>query len=174
MSLEIKIKAEDIEELGTWFELIDQRLKFASFEEQEKLKMKLAKVMSEEMDERFASAPATTQGGYVQGGVFWKPLSESYLAQRPERKVGRIYKDTGELMRSFNINSPNLVSTFDGNNTYQFGSSIPYAKDLQSVRQIVYFYDDLLEKLAFGFMEWLIELPEDTKLETKGDAKVQQ
>ena len=167
MSLSIEIKGEDFKELEFWFDEVFKRLTYADFEQQEKLKARLAKVMSDDVEKRFASSPSTVRGGYVEGGEFWKPLSESYLASRPDRKAGRIYVDTAQLMRSFNVNSPNLVSKFSDNLTYEFGTNLPYAPKLQNMRQIVFFYDELLDKIAEQFLEWAIELPEDTKLTTK-------
>ena len=160
MTLQVEVKADDIQELQLWVEEIQQRLNFASFEQQEKLKERLQKVMSEDLQKRFASSPAATSGGYVHGGEYWKPLSEAYLAMRPERAQGRIYIDTQKLMQSFNVGSPNAIARFSDSLTFQFGTKIPYAEDLQSLRQIVFFYDLLLDQLALEFLEWVIELPD--------------
>lgn len=167
MSLEIKIKADDLKELEFWAEAISSRLNFSSLEERDALKERLQKVMSEDVQKRFASSPSTVQGGYVTGGEYWKPLSESYLRNRPERASGKIYIDTQNLMRSFNVGSPTNISRFDDSFTYEFGTTVPYAEKLQNLRQIVFFYDELLDKIAEQFLEWVIELPEDTKLEQK-------
>lgn len=167
MSLEIEIKHEDIDQLGFWFKEIQDRLDLADLEQQDKLKLRLAKILSEDVQKRFASSPSTVRGGWVEGGGFWKPLSESYLRNRPDRQAGRIYIDSGELMRSFNVNSPNLISNIGDNFTYEFGTSIPYAKNLNTMRQIVFFYDELLDKIAEEFLEWAIEMPTDTKLTKK-------
>ena len=163
--LKVEIKADDLKELEGWAQEIQERLSFATQAQQEKLKKRLQKVMSDDLQKRFASSPSTTQGGYVEGGEYWKPLSESYLAANPSRAQGRIYIDTGELMRSFQVGSPNLVSQFTDSLTYDFGTRIPYAKELQNLRQIVFFYDKLLDDLALEFLEWAIELPDDSQLE---------
>ena len=167
MSLEIKIEAKDIEQLQFWFEEIEKRINFSSTEAQEALKERLQKVMSDDVQKRFDSSPSTTAGGTVHGDIYWKPLTESYLANRPDRAQGRIYIDSQNLMRSFNVSSPNLISRFTQEGTYEFGTRIPYAEKLQSMRQIVFFYDLLLDKLALEFLEWAIELPEGNKLKQK-------
>jgi hypothetical protein len=167
MSLDIKIKADDFEQLQFWVEEISTRLNFVTLEQQDKLKERLQKVMSEDLQKRFASSPSTVQGGFVQGGEYWKPLSESYLRNRPERVSGKIYIDTQNLMQSFNVGSPTNISTFSDQLTYEFGTRIPYAEKLQSMRQIVFFYDALLDQIAIQFLEWVIELPDDSKLEVK-------
>ncbi len=164
MSLEIKIKTEDIEALEFWAKEIEARLNSASREQKEKLKEGLQKIMSEDVQKRFASSPPTVSGGVVHGEAYWKPLSESYLAMRPDRAQGKIYIDSGELMRSFSVGSPQLISEFDNELGYQFGTKIPYAQELQNMRQIVFFYDALLESLAEEFLDWALELPEDSKL----------
>lgn len=164
MSLEVKINTSDIEQLQLWVEEIQSRLNFATFEQQEKLKGRLQKVMADDVQQRFASSPATVSGGFVHGGEFWKPLSESYLRMRPERAQGKIYIDTQNLMRSFNVGSPKNISRFTDSLTFEFGTNVPYAEELQTVRQIVFFYDALLDKIALEFLEWAVELPEDSKL----------
>jgi hypothetical protein len=168
MSLEVTIGVKDIEELSYWFDAMQERLTYATLDQQEKLKAKLSKVMSEDVTKRFASSPSTVRGGWVEGGQFWKPLSESYLANRPDRASGKIYIDSTQLMRSFEINSPNMVSRFPDSLTYEFGTTVPYAPKLNNMRQIIFFYDELLDKLATEFLEWALELPEDSKLENKG------
>lgn len=167
MTLQVEVKTDYIDELRLWAEEIQQRLSFATFEQQEKLKDRLQKVMSEDLKKRFASSPATVTGGYVTGGEYWKPLSEAYLAMRPTRAQGRIYIDTQNLMQSFNVGSPQNISRFSDSLTYEFGTKVPYASDLQNLRQIVFFYDLLLDQLALEFLEWAIELPNNSKLEQK-------
>ena len=57
-------------------------------------------ILQEDVDFRFQTAPATETGGAVYGGVQWRSLSESYLAQNPRRFGGQILRDTGELQQS--------------------------------------------------------------------------
>lgn len=134
-----------------------RKLRGESLEDQTRLKNKLTKVMSEDVKKRFSSSPSTVQGGYVHGGVHWKPLSESYVANNPTRQQGRIYIDSGALMRSFEINSPNLISDFSNNKIFEFGTSVPYAKKLDKTRPIVFFHEDLLNVITETYLEWATE-----------------
>jgi hypothetical protein len=100
----------------------------------------------------------------VHGNVQWKALSESYLAGRPDRVQGRIYIDTGNLMRSFDINSPELIANFEEGMTFNFGTRVAYADKLDSMRSLVFLHDELLEELSETFLEWALEVPENNKL----------
>ena len=161
--LTIEINTDEFKDsFANWVEVMQKRLNLADQIQQEKLKVKLEKIMSEDLRQRFASSPSTVTGGHVHGGEYWKPLSESYLSTRPDRAQGKIYIDSGDFMRSFQVGSPTNISRFTDNLTYEFGSSLDYATKLQSMRQVVFFYDELLDSLALGFLEWLTEVPSDS------------
>lgn len=81
-----------------------------------------------DVDERFASAPSVESGGVVYGGVYWPPLSDSYLAQNPRRAGGQLLRDTGELSQSFTANGAVFEA---GPNEVVVGTSLPKARGLQ-------------------------------------------
>ena len=170
--LTIEINTKEFESFQFWVEEMQKRLNLANQAQQDKLRERLEKVMAEDLAKRFASSPSTVAGGNVHGGEYWKPLSESYLAARPDRAQGKIYIDTQSFLRSFQVGNPQNISRFTDQLTYEFGSNLEYASKLQSMRQVVFFYDELLDSLALQFLEWLVELPENnnTKL-TEADNK---
>lgn len=157
MSLNIQINFKELKKITRWTASLEEKLTLADERDKQLLADRLKAVMSEDLALRFGSSPATTQGGQVYGDVFWKPLSESYLKNRPERVQGRIYIDTGELMRSFDVNSSHIVSEFDKDLKYNFGTRIPYAEKLNEMRPIVVLHQELLDKLAKEFLDWLLE-----------------
>ena len=80
-----------------------------------------------DIDERFDSAPGVESGGVVYGGVYWPPLSESYLAKNPRRFGGQILRDTGELQQSFTANGAVFEANFQ---EVVVGTSLPKARGL--------------------------------------------
>lgn len=105
-------------------------------------------LLQQDVDLRFQSAPATEVGGEVYGGMQWESLSESYLAQNPQRLGGQILRDTGELMQSltaeghpynvFSVNESEVV----------FGTALTKAGYLQRDRPFLFWHPLLLEKIA--------------------------
>ena len=112
-------------------------------------------IVQEDVDLRFASAPPTESGGQVLGGEYWSELSESYLARRPDRRNGQIYRDTGELLQSLTAEgSPQNVSEYlpDG---FVFGTALPKAAYLQRARPFLFWHPALLEKVADYLVNWV-------------------
>ena len=81
-----------------------------------------------DVDTRFDGAPPVELGGVVYGGVYWAPLSPSYLRQKPRRRGGQILRDTGELQQSFTSNAAIFQAA---NNEVVVGTALPKAADLQ-------------------------------------------
>ena len=88
----------------------------------------IRQVVLADVDERFSSAPSVSGGGAVYGGVYWPPLSDSYLAQNPRREGGQLLRDTGELQQSFTANGAVFQSKF---NEVIVGTPLPKARGLQ-------------------------------------------
>ena len=89
-------------------------------------------------DRRFDSSPPVETGGPVSGGINWPALTEGYLASRPERLGGQIYRDTGELQQSFQI----LRQSQD---EIVYGSNLTKAGRLQELRPIVFAHPALVQ-----------------------------
>ncbi|MBD1871954.1 hypothetical protein H6F75_00520 [Nodosilinea sp. FACHB-131] len=123
----------------------------------------IRQVVLADVDERFASAPSVESGGVVYGGVYWPPLSPSYLARRPERSGGQLLRDTGELEQSFTGNGAVFQS---GADEVVVGTSLPKARGLHGgvfwgvskpdlARPILFVHDaladDVVEAIALAF-----------------------
>ena len=112
-------------------------------------------LIQEDVDFRFANAPATETGGEVYGGVQWKSLSEASFVQRPYRRGGQLLRDTGELMQSltaeghpynvFSVTSSEIV----------FGTALAKAGRLQSDRPFIFWHPILVQKIADYLAGWL-------------------
>lgn len=123
----------------------------------------IRQVVLADVDERFATAPSVESGGVVYGGVYWPPLSPSYLAQRPERSGGQILRDTGELQQSFTANGAVFQT---GPDEVIVGTALPKARGLHGgvfwgvsrpdlARPIIFVHDalanDVIEAIALAF-----------------------
>ena len=87
----------------------------------------IRQVVLADVDERFSQAPSVETGGVVYGGVYWPPLSDGYLVQRPERAGGQLLRDTGELQQSFTANGAVFQSS---QNEVIVGTALPKARGL--------------------------------------------
>ena len=105
-------------------------------------------MLQEDVDTRFANAPLTEVGGEVLGGVYWRSLSESYLVQNPKRYGGQILRDTGELQQSLTAEGHpyNVFEVTDSE--IVFGTALIKASRLQRDRPFMFWYRELLEKIA--------------------------
>lgn len=113
------------------------------------------RVLSEDVRKRFMSSPSTTQGGSVYGNVQWRELSDSYLRSRPDRVQGKVLIDSGELMNSFQVGSPNLIARFNNQFSFEYGSSVEYAEKIQKTWPIVVFHPPLVEELLEEWIKFL-------------------
>jgi phage gpG-like protein len=87
----------------------------------------IRQVVLADVDERFARAPSVESGGVVYGGVYWPPLSDSYLAQNPRRSDGQLLRDTGELSQSFTASGAIFEA---GPDQVVVGTALPKARGL--------------------------------------------
>jgi hypothetical protein len=111
--------------------------------------------MSEDVRKRFQSSPSTTQGGQVYGGVEWRELSDSYLRSRPDRLTGKVLIDSGQLMNSFQVNSPNLIAKFNNQFSFEFGSKVEYLTKLQPTWPVIFISQPLADELAEEWIKFL-------------------
>jgi len=95
---------------------------------QPEIAREIRQVVLADVDERFDRAPGVESGGAVYGGVYWPPLSDSYLAQRPDRVGGQLLRDEGELQQSFTANGAIFRS---GLNEVIVGTALAKARGLQ-------------------------------------------
>jgi hypothetical protein len=129
----LSIKASDIRDAGDGIRLIIQQ----------------------DVDFRFHNAPGTEEGGEVYGGVNWRSLGESYLAQNPRRLGGQILRDTGELMQSLTAQGHPYNVFEAGNSEIVFGTALAKASRLQRDRPFIFWHPILLEKVAQYLANWL-------------------
>jgi hypothetical protein len=105
-------------------------------------------LLQQDADLRFQSSPATETGGEVYGGVEWKALSESYLAQNPQRFGGQILRDTGELQQSLTAEGHPFSVFSVSESELVFGTALAKAGRLQRDRPFLFWHTLLLEKIA--------------------------
>ena len=122
----IKVRAEDIREASQEIRLIIQ----------------------EDIDFRFQNAPNTETGGQVYGGVQWRSLSESYLANNLRRYGGQILRDTGELQQSLTSEGHPYNIYEVSNSDLVFGSALAKARRLQKDRPFIFWHERLVEKVT--------------------------
>lgn len=114
-------------------------------------------LMQEDVDTRFANAPAVETGGEVLGGVYWRSLSESYLAQNPRRYGGQVLRDTGELQQSLTAEGHpyNVFEVTDSE--IVFGTALIKASRLQRDRPFIFWHPLLLEKIANYLVSYIVQ-----------------
>ena len=156
MSLSFELEIEKLEELEAYLSTIRDRVELEDPQVKESLKEVFQAVMFEDLKKRFASSPSTTIGGTVYGGQEWRSLSEYYLAQRPERIGGQIYKDTFALQNSLIGLDPNNISEFGSDRIYTFGTRLKYADKLQKMRAIIFMHPVLSDELVEAYEEFLV------------------
>lgn len=122
----IQLRAQDIRAAGTAIRLL----------------------LQQDADLRFQSAPAVETGGEVYGGVQWRALSESYLAQNPRRFGGQILRDTGELQQSLTAEGHPFSVFSVSESDLVFGTALAKAPHLQRDRPFLFWHPLLLEKIA--------------------------
>ena len=87
-----------------------------------------------DVDQRFNNSPGVRQGGTVFGGIAtWAPLTEQYLRRNPRRESGQLLRDSGELLQSYQVNSPNNIAT-SSPREIRFGSALPKARGLANAQ----------------------------------------
>lgn len=154
--IDLKVIQQETKKLKV-FEQLEKRLGGKDVQFNLLLEAQFKLTMMKDMRERFESSPATTSGGIVYGGQYWRKLSDGYLLSRPDRALGQIYIDTGQLRDSLTKPNPMMVSRIY-ENSYEFGTRIPYAEKLQEMRPIIFWHTKLLEKLAKVYLQYLINL----------------
>jgi hypothetical protein len=156
-TLELKINFKEIRDLSEKFKELEGKVKLSDISFRTTLKDDFSKVFEEDVRKRFMSSPSTTSGGRVFGDVYWRALSDSYLAKRPDRVQGQVLIDTTQLMQSFRLGSPNLVAEFTNNYQFKFGTRIKYAEELQKTWPIVFIHQGLLEELGKAYNNYLVK-----------------
>jgi hypothetical protein len=159
--LTLKVEYKEIRKLSEKFQEMQDRVTSNNLSFRTSLKDKFTKILSDDVRKRFLSSPSTISGGRVYGDVYWRALSDSYLAKRPDRQRGVVLVDTGALRDSFQMESPDLISRFTNQYEWQFGSRISYGNKLQKTWPIVFFTTDVLRQLGEAYNEWLVEKFED-------------
>lgn len=117
-----------------------------------------ALVIQADVDERFDTAPSTTSGGAVYGGLTWEPLTEAYLKRNPRRQGGQLLRDTGELQQSFTIGNSGNVFQYD-NHSVTFGSALPKARGLAKKRPMIVVHDELVDTIQALWREYVFGNP---------------
>ena len=158
MSLEITIDTKQLTRQGKYAKRIKNRV--ANFDEGKDpgLAKELAKIVQEDLNMRFLTAPATEVGGEVWGGAYWKPLSQYTFNLHPNRRGGKIHIDTGRLWKaSITPGGESLYELRD--NQFKFEILVDYAAKLQQWRQILFWHPVLVEKLTKKISTYMVETP---------------
>jgi phage gpG-like protein len=153
--LSLKITTKELAKLTNIIEELDNKLKLKDISFRTTLTDSFTRVMSEDVRKRFQSSPSTVQGGQVYGGVEWRELSDSYLRSRPDRVAGKVLIDSGQLMNSFQVNSPQLEARFVNQFQFVFGSKVEYANKLQATWPILFVHQELSDQLAEEWIKFL-------------------
>lgn len=156
-TLSLKITTGQLAKLTNVIQELDNKVKLKDISFRTTLTDSFTRVLTEDVSKRFMSSPATTQGGKVYGGEHWRELSDSYLRSRPDRLQGKVLIDSGQLMNSFQVNSPNLIAKFGSQNFFVFGTRIDYAEKLQKTWPIVFLHKDLMDELAEEWLKFVIK-----------------
>lgn len=153
--LSLKITTKELATLTNVLQELDNKIKLKDISFRTALKDGFTRILSEDVRKRFMSSPSTTQGGQVYGDVRWRELSDSYLRSRPDRLTGKVLIDSGQLMNSFQVNSPQLIARFDNQFQFQFGTKVEYAAKLQPTWPIVFMHQELKDELAEEWLKFL-------------------
>jgi phage gpG-like protein len=154
-TLSLKITVKELAKLTNIIQELDNKVKLKDISFRTTLSDSFTRIMSEDVRKRFQSSPPTTQGGQVYGDVHWRELSDSYLRSRPDRLTGKVLIDSGQLMNSFQVNSPNLEARFVNQWVFEFGSKVDYAKKLQPTWPILFMHQPLADELAEEWIKFL-------------------
>lgn len=162
--MKFEIQFESLEKLEKRLKRLEEKVSMSRAIDRQALSDSFGLVMTQDVQKRFASAPTTTTGGMVHGQVFWRKLSDSYLLKKPERVNGKVLVDTTRLMSSFKVESPELISEFVSEYSYQFGTEVPYATKLQKTWPIVVFHQEVMVELRNAYLNWLYKVFDTTEV----------
>ena len=162
--MKFEIKFESLEKLEKRLKRLEEKVSLASPIDRQALSDSFGLVMTQDVQKRFASSPTTSTGGMVHGQVFWRKLSDSYLLKKPERVNGKVLVDTTRLMSSFKVESPELISEFVSDYSYNFGTRVPYAEKLQKTWPIVVFHQEVMVELRNAYLNWLYKVFDESEV----------
>lgn len=156
-ALSLKITTKQLANLTNVIQELENKVKLKDITFRATLTDSFTRVLTDDVRKRFMSSPATTQGGQVHGGVYWRELSDSYLRSRPDRLQGKVLIDSGQLMNSFQVNSPNLIAKFNNQSSFVFGTKVSYADKLQETWPIVFVTPEVLDELAEEWLKFVVK-----------------
>lgn len=159
--LTLKIKTKDLTDITNLIEELENKVSLQDVSFRSSLKNKFGRIVSEDVRNRFAASPSTTMGGRVPPGIEWRPLSDSYLRNRPDRIQGRVLIDTATLMNSFQTDSPMFINRFNNQFSWEVGTKVGYSSKLQNTWPFLVFHEELVKDLATAYMKWLVKKFED-------------
>jgi hypothetical protein len=147
--LSIKFDLEELSELEGYYTDLQQRA-----QDLRPIQRELDDIQREELKLRFLSSPATLTGGVVHGDVYWNRLSDWYLNQVPRRRKGQIMIDSGRLKNeATNEGSGNSSSL--NQNSYEFKLNTPYAGKQDTMRQLLFWNEGLLQKTEAAILNYI-------------------
>lgn len=138
--MSFSVSVEGFEELTTQLEEYQNKSKL-------ELQQGIVEIIRKDVERRFISSPATTTGGTVYGGVFWRALKDSYLQRRPDRQSGQVLIDTGALRDSLTIDGARGSFVRYGHDTIEFGTEIEYAEELDKIWKLIFFHPELIQEI---------------------------
>jgi len=149
MSFKVKMDASKIESVNE--DLKKMGIRSKDFQE---AAPGVFKILEEDVQYRFKTAPTTVVGGESYGGIIWKPLTATSLKMNPQRVGGQLLNDTGTLRESLTTTSPYSEQIVD-KRKIRFGSKVPYAEKNQKSRPFVYWHAYLVEQVATYLLEYI-------------------
>jgi len=116
----------------------------------------VAQLIRDDINTRFLLSPVTTTGGMAHGGIEYRKLSNMAFRQNPRRLSGQIHIDSGTLWRGAITPGAQNVYHVDGD-TFFFELTAKNVDELQKLRPIVFWHNELLEKIAKLIQESLLQ-----------------
>lgn len=140
--MEIKITSTGLERMSEQIEMAQDRLG-----DLDQVSDEVAQIIRDDINTRFLLSPATTTGGMAYGGIEYRKLSNMAFRRNPRRLTGQIHIDSGTLWRGAVTPGAKNVYYVDGD-TFFFELTGENVDELQSLRPIMFWHDELLEKVA--------------------------
>ena len=138
------------------FDELLEKLERLERRDQQPLQEGIVTILRNDVLRRFLTSPPTTSGGIVHGGAYWRALKEGYLRSRPDRVLGQVLIDTGAMRDSFLPFAPNSYVEYT-TDTIIFGSDDGKIEELNDTWAILFFHEELMEKISRWIVQYYTE-----------------
>ncbi|HEY9657678.1 MAG TPA: hypothetical protein V6C65_04375 [Allocoleopsis sp.] len=150
MPVELSIEKDDLNQVEDFFSSATERL-----DDWTEAGEDIVTMIRDDVKLRFQSSPAPGMGGMVYGDVYWRPLREGYLLNRPDRRSGQILIDSGTLKRSVTEDTPESYTEINEEEII-VGTRVPYAERLQREFPFMFWHPILLDRVSKHLADWYL------------------